>query len=213
MNTRSNEPYWLIRNALQHSYPSLKEDLATENVIIGGGITGALIAYSLIRAGKKAILIDKRDIGSGSTAASTALLQYEIDIPLHELIEKRGLTCAIESYRKGEEAIKDLENLVEEIKSDCGFEFRKSVYFSTKRKDLKWLKKEYNCRKENGFAVKWLDKKDLAEIGLNARGAIQSETAAVIDAYKFTNDILKYCSEKGVRIYDRTEIKKINKNM
>jgi glycine/D-amino acid oxidase-like deaminating enzyme len=212
MNTRSHEPYWLIKNSLEHSYPSLKEDLAAENLIIGGGITGALMAYRLVKAGKKAILIDKRDIASGSTAASTALLQYEIDVPLYELIEKRGLTCAVESYKKGEQAIKNLGDLVNEIQSDCGFEYKKSVYFSRNRKDLEWLKKEYDCRKEHGFDVEWLDKEELLQMGLDARAAILSKTAAVVDAYKLANDLLHACNKKGLKIFDRTEIQDIKPN-
>ena len=105
MDIRSNEPYWLIKNALNKSYPSLNADLETEILIVGGGITGALIAYSLIKEGKKVVLIDRRDVCSGSSAASTAMLQYEIDVSLHELIKQRGLTPAVSSYKSCEKAI------------------------------------------------------------------------------------------------------------
>ncbi|WP_257710570.1 glycerol-3-phosphate dehydrogenase/oxidase [Gramella sp. MT6] len=41
MDIRSNEPYWLIKNSLGKSYPSLQENITSTVVIIGGGITGA----------------------------------------------------------------------------------------------------------------------------------------------------------------------------
>jgi len=42
---------------------------------------GALVAVHLAEAGVKTIVLDKRDIGTGSTSASTALLQYELMFP------------------------------------------------------------------------------------------------------------------------------------
>ncbi len=212
MDVRSNEPYWLIKNALVKSYSSLKKDIDTEVLIIGGGITGALIAYKLINEGKKVVLIDKRDVCNGSSAASTAMLQYEIDTPLHELIEQRGLTCAVSSYQNCEKAIFDLKNIVDKIKSDCQFEFKKSIYFSSTKKDVSFLEKEFEARKQHGFKVKWLSKEKLGKLGLIAEAGIESESGAVMDTYKFANDLLKYCSDKGLLIFDRTELKSVKNN-
>ena len=86
MDLRSGHPFWLLKNGLLADYPSLKHDESCEVAIIGGGITGALVAYYLTKEGVETVLVDKRDIGAGSTAASTALLQYEIDTELHDLI-------------------------------------------------------------------------------------------------------------------------------
>ena len=209
MDVRSNEPYWLIKNALAKSYSSLKEDISSEILVVGGGITGALIAYKLISSGRKVVLIDKRDICNGSTSASTAMLQYEIDTSLHELIEQRGLTCAVSSYQNCEKAIFDLKKIVDEIKSDCQFEFKKSIYFCSKKKELEFLEKEFEARKQHGFKVKWLEKDELKNLGLVAEAAIESETGAVMDCYKFAGDLLEYCSKKGVKIFDRTELDSI----
>ena len=212
MDVRSNEPYWLIKNALAKSYSSLKEDISSEILIVGGGISGALIAYKLISSGRKVVLIDKRDICNGSTSASTAMLQYEIDTSLHELIDQRGLTCAVSSYKNCEKAIFDLKKIVDEIKSECQFEFKKSIYFCSKKKEIEFLEKEFKARKQYGFNVKWLDKEALKNLGLVAEAAIESETGAVMDCYKFAGDLLEYCSKKGVKIYDRTELDSLIEN-
>ncbi|OHT43789.1 NAD(P)/FAD-dependent oxidoreductase [Flavobacterium tructae] len=209
MKLRSTETFWLLRNAMKKSYPSIDSDKNTTILIIGGGITGALIAYKLITEGKKIILVDRRDICNGSTAASTALLQYEIDISLHELIKMRGLNCALDSYRNGKKAIFDLRNIIDTIKSDCQFEFKKSIYFCSLKKDLQFLKDEFKIRKENGFDVNWLEKWDLEKLGLNALAAIESKTAAVMDPFKLANDLLIYCQKKGMEILDRTNITSI----
>lgn len=90
MDLRSGHPYWLLKNGLLASYPTLKHDDSCEVAIIGGGITGALVAYHLCQEGVATILLDKRDVGSGSTAASTALLQYAADTELMDSIPLVG---------------------------------------------------------------------------------------------------------------------------
>ncbi|WP_347372781.1 FAD-dependent oxidoreductase [Aequorivita sp. Q41] len=209
MDIRSNEPFWLVKNSLLESYPSLQKSLATDVLIIGAGITGALMAFKLIESGKKVIMVDRRDVANGSTAASTSMLQYEIDIPLHELIKQVGLTSAVSSYQNCEKAINDLKSICDKVKSNCGFEFKKSVYFTSTKKDISFLKNEFEVRRSHGFDVKWLTKDALEKLGLKAFAAIESNSGAVMDVYTLTNDILKYCSEKGLEIYDRTEIKEV----
>jgi glycine/D-amino acid oxidase-like deaminating enzyme len=209
MKLRSTETFWPLRNSMLNSYPSITSDIDTEILIIGGGITGALIAYKLISEGKKIVLVDRRDVCNGSTAASTALLQYEIDIALHKLIELRGLDCAVDSYKNGKKAIFDLRNIIDTIKSECQFEFKKSIYFTSLKKDIPFLKREFETRKNCGFDVTWLSKFNLKEMGLNALAAIESKTAAVMDPYKLAQDLLVYCHEKGMQIYDRTNITNI----
>jgi len=212
MKLHSTETFWPLKNSMSAGYPSLQNSISTPVLIIGGGITGALIAYQLIKNGMKVVLVDKRDVCNGSTAVSTALLQYEIDVSLNKLIEIRGFACALNSYKNCEKAIYDLKKIVDDIKSDCGFEFKKSIHFCSFKKDIKSLKKEFETRKKIGFDVKWLDQNDLKKIGVNAFAAIESKSGAVVDPYKLAQDILHYCKEKGMLIFDRTEIVSIKKH-
>jgi glycine/D-amino acid oxidase-like deaminating enzyme len=209
MDVRSNEPFWLIKNSLSQSYPSLKESISSDVLIIGAGITGALIAYQLLREGKKIVVVDRRDVCNGSTAASTSMLQYEIDVPLHKLIEQVGLTCAVSSYQNCKKAIFHLREIIDEVKSDCGFQQKYSVYFTSSKRDVSFLKDEFEARKEHGFKVKWLSKNELEKLGLKAYAAIESEAGAVMDVYKLANDLLTYCAKRGVQIYDRTTVESL----
>ncbi|KRD09097.1 FAD-dependent oxidoreductase [Flavobacterium sp. Root901] len=206
MKLRSTETFWPLISAMNTSYPSIDADIKTEILIIGGGITGALMAFKLITQGKKIVLVDRRDVCNGSTAASTALLQYEIDVPLHELIKLRGEKCAVDSYRNGKKAIFDIRNIIDTVESDCGFEFKKSIYFTNYKKDIPFLKNEFKTRKQHDFDVTWLNKYDLEKMGLNAIAAIESKTAAVMDPFRLAGDLLKYCHENGMQIFDRTNI-------
>ncbi len=127
MDLKSNEPFWLVKNGLLNTYPSLQKDISCDVLIVGGGITGALIAHQCMADGKKCVLIDKREIVNGSSAATTSMLQYEIDIPLYRLKELIGIQGAIASYRACGEAIDKLGRLAKKIRSKAGFRSKQSL--------------------------------------------------------------------------------------
>ncbi|MCQ4141477.1 FAD-binding oxidoreductase [Chryseobacterium sp. EO14] len=208
MDLKSNEPFWLLKNGLISSYPSLKSNEECDVLIIGGGITGSLAAHQMMAEGYKTILIDKRELCNGSTSATTSMLQYEIDVPLFELIEKIGKKGAVASYKACSDSIDKLEKLTDEIKSDSGFKRKKSLYYASKKKDVVWLKKEFNARKDAGFKVKWLESDEVSkQFGCkNTYGGIVSEQGASIDAFKFAHELFKLNVKKGLQIFDKTEM-------
>ncbi|WBX98419.1 NAD(P)/FAD-dependent oxidoreductase [Chryseobacterium gambrini] len=208
MDLKSNEPFWLLKNGLISSYPSLKSNEECDVLIIGGGITGSLAAHQMMSEGYKTILIDQRELCNGSTSATTSMLQYEIDVPLFELIEKIGKKGAVASYKACSDSIDKLEKLTGEIKSNSGFKRKKSLYYASKKKDVVWLKKEFNARKDAGFKVKWLESDEVSkQFGFkNTYGGIVSEQGASIDAFKFAHELFKLNVKKGLQIFDKTEM-------
>ncbi|AZB01865.1 FAD-binding oxidoreductase [Chryseobacterium joostei] len=208
MDLKSNEPFWLLKNGLIASYPSLKSDEKCDVLIIGGGITGSLIAHQMIKDGYETILIDKRELCNGSTSATTSMLQYEIDVPLDELIGKIGKKGAVESYKACSEAIDVIEGISRQIRSNAGFKRKKSLYFASKKKDVEWLKKEYEARKNAGFEVKWLNSEQILKNFEfeNTYGGIVSRQGASIDAFQFAHELFKHNVRKGLKIFDKTEM-------
>lgn len=211
MDLKSNEPFWLLKNGLVASYPSLKNDEECDVLIIGGGITGSLIAHQMIKDGYQIILIDKREVCNGSTSATTSMLQYEIDVPLYELIEMIGEKGAVESYKACSKSIDQITKLTKEIKSRSGFKRKQSLYFASKKKDAIWLEKEYEARKKAGFDVAWLGAEEIEEkfSFQNTYGGILSKQGASIDAFKFAHELLRFNVNKGLKIFDKTEMKSV----
>ena len=212
MDLLSNRPFWAEVNGIVESYPSLKKDLECDILVIGGGITGSLIAHQCMEDGYKTVLLDRREIAHGSTAATTAMLQYETDKPLHELIPLVGEGGAVGSFRAGIKAIERIGSLADEIDSKAGFEKKKALRFAAARKDVRWLQKEYETLKKYGFQVEWLSAEEIADrFHLQKTfGGILSEHAASIDAYRFAYELLNFNVKRGLRVYDKTELKKVH---
>ena len=209
MNLRSGYPFWLAKNGLPFDYPKLEKSIKADVIIMGGGISGALMAYHLINAGVNCIVVDARSIGLGSTCASTSLLQYEIDTPLCQLKEKVGLKNAVRSYQLCADAISKLGNIAKKIKF-TGFEFNNSLYYAAYKKVINFLKEEFLIRKEQGFKVEYLNEASVKkQFNFTAPGAILSEAGAQTNAYSFTHSLLQFAIAKGVKVFDRTPIAKI----
>lgn len=206
MDVKGGYPWWPVRNGLLHDYPPLLADGECDVAVIGAGITGALIARALVEAGLDTIVLDRRDVGWGSTAASTALLQYEIDTELLQLSKLVGGQHALAAYKACEAAVLELRAIADDV-GDVGWRERPSLYLASSRRDARRLRPEFQARRDAGFRVEWLEENALRErFGLLAPAAIVSLPAAHVDPYRFTHRLLAQSCAKGLRVYDRCEM-------
>jgi glycine/D-amino acid oxidase-like deaminating enzyme len=210
MDLRSEFPYWSIRNGLLHAYPSLQQSVRTDVAVIGAGITGALISYRLMEAGLSVVVTDRRHVGMGSTSASTALLQYEIDTHLTQLAEWYGLPAAREAYSLCLEAIDRVHDLCREVGVGQDFRYAPSLYYATFRKDLPDLYREYQARRAAGIGVEWIDEALFRRLyPFSAPGAILSEKAAEVDPYRLAHALLERVAAAGNGVHNQTEIVRV----
>lgn len=206
MDLKSGYPFWAVRNGLMHAFPPLRQDLQCEVLVVGGGISAALIANELHAHGHEVAVIEQRDIGWGSTAASTALLQYEIDTHLVDLAQQFGLDNALLAYRACAEAIPALRAVARGFSGvDC--HPMQSLYYASKRRHHAVLQEEFALRHRHGFDVRWLEADALQEaFGIDAPGAILSALAARVDPYQLAYRLLMRLQKQGSGIYDRTTL-------
>jgi len=209
MDLLSNHPFWPIRDGLPAAYPALEKSIRCEVAVVGAGVTGALVAWHLAEAGIKTVVLDRREVAHGSTAGSTSLLQYELDVPLFKLEKKFGIERARRTYHDSLRAIHDLGKLIRRTKIDCGFEPKGSMLFASSKAHVARLRREYEARKAAGFQVEWWTGRQLARrSSLHQPAAIFSKPneAAQVDAYTLTHGLLRSAAEKGALIFDRTTV-------
>ncbi|RZA37374.1 MAG: FAD-binding oxidoreductase [Lysobacteraceae bacterium] len=209
MDLKSGYPYWAVKNGLMHAFPPLQDDLRCDVAIIGGGITGALIADELANHGHDVALIEQRDVGWGSSSASTALLQYEIDTHMVDLAKRYGEADAALAYVQCAESIVMLQDKARSIR-DVDFAWMDSLYYASKRRDAKALREEFALRARHGFQVELLESDEVeSRYGIDAPVAILSHQAARIDPYRMAYRLLARLQKRGSAIFDRTSIERI----
>jgi glycine/D-amino acid oxidase-like deaminating enzyme len=206
MDLKSGYPWWVVSNGLLGNYPALREDVACDVLVMGAGITGALIADELVRAGLDVRVVDRREAGWGSTAASTALLQYEIDVELHDLARRLGLADALLAYHACAEAIPRLLRLARAV-GRVGARPMRSLYYASRWYHERRLRREAALRMAHGLRLKLLEASDLRErFGFDAPVGLLSEVAAVVDPYRFAHRLLGRVQRRGGRVHDRTTV-------
>ncbi|CAH2212491.1 NAD(P)/FAD-dependent oxidoreductase [Tepidibacter aestuarii] len=203
------KPIFTSINSTNNQYAYLTEDVETDVVIVGGGVTGSICSYYMSKNNIKSVLIEKGRIAHGSTSITTSLLQYELDenaSELKEVIESKNI---VRSYELGLCALKEIEKFVEEYGNKCDYIKRDTLLYTAKNLEKNSIKEEYKFRKENGFNVEYIDELD-NPYGFDLKaGLLSKEGGAEIDPYKFTNHLLEVSIKKGALVYENTEAKKI----
>lgn len=209
MDLKSGYPFWAVSNGLMQAFPRLEADHRCDVAILGGGITGALIADELARHGFDVAVLEQRDIGWGSTAASTALLQYEIDTHLVDLAKRHGEADAALAYRACADAIDRLQEVASAWR-DVGFARNRSLYYASRRRDVGSLEEECVARQKHGLEVELLSSGRVRDdYGFDAPAALLSRQAARVDPYRLTYRLLQRLQKQGASVFDRTRVEDI----
>lgn len=207
MDLKSDQPFWLAKNGLIRTYPSLSTDLECDVAIVGAGIAGALAADRLTTMGLHVVVLDRREAASGSTSASTSLLQYELDVMLVDLVELIGHESARRAYELSYQSIDRLADLVASLPEDCGFERKLSIYIASDEHDTVKLRREQVARQASGIAVDYIEAAQLRDMfGLHYPGALISRQAASVDAYQLAHALLDRTCDAGGEVYNRTAV-------
>ena len=207
MDLTSGTPFWLLSNGLPAVYPRLRRDLRCDLAVIGGGITGALVAHRFAREGIHTAVLEAREIGHGSTSATTALIQYEIDTHLCDLIAKVGRSHAERSYQLCLEAVHGIEALASADGDRCGWRTTGSLYLGSRRSDRPVLERERVARRAAGIEVQLLTDRDIGQrFSFTRPVALLSPAAGEVDAYRLTHQLLGGAVAAGLEVYDRTKV-------
>lgn len=204
---RTGEPFWL---SLPGSHVNFRADPGREHadvIIIGAGISGALLAESLTRAGKRVLVLDRREPVTGSTPASTAMIQHEIDVPLTHLREQMKPRDANAAWRRSAQAVSDLVDLTNELKIDCSMQAKPALYLAGNQMDGKALADEAAARRRIGIRAEFLSPEQLMEAyGMDREGAILSHDSASANPAQLAAGLLRIAQKRGAIIAAPVEV-------
>ena len=203
---RATEAYPTIAGRFVDDGP-LDHEISCEVLVVGGGVSGAFAAQQLAEAGVDVVLVDRAAPASGSTAQSTALVQYEPDVPLVDLIPTLGLANAQAVYRQTDTALSALRQLIDRYSLDCDLTERSTLFLARTADDLPQLQHESIAREQIGLSARFIDADGLAAIGIQRPGAIRSPRAYELNPSKLTFALLAQAQADGARVYCHTPVR------
>ena len=186
--------------------PYLTQDISTDIIIVGGGVTGAILAYYFTKNNIDCVLLEKSRIGHCSTSITTSLLQYELDSTVEQLKEYTSIDNIIQSYRLGQTALRELNDFIIEYGNICDYEVKDTLLYTTKNIEKKIIEHEYNTRKQYGFDVSFIDDSSDSFCFDVKAGVYSNVGGAQLDPYKYTHHLLDVSMDRGLKAYENTEV-------
>ncbi|WP_337266379.1 NAD(P)/FAD-dependent oxidoreductase [Oryzifoliimicrobium ureilyticus] len=178
----------------------LIENQKTDVLIVGAGITGALLAEHLSARGLSVVIVDEWKPGLTATAASTGMLQWELDIPLADLVRRHGFERAIGIYRRSAAAVTGLSKLISEKKIACQLKSRKTLYLASNHEGARDLLEEVKLRRRGGLPGVYLEHCDLfTQYELDRDAGILSAGSAEVNPVLLTASLLKMAITDGAK--------------
>jgi len=189
------------RTALRPAFHPLNASMTVDVAVIGGGITGALAAEHLTARGYSVCVIDREVPGRSSTAASTAMLLWEIDTPLSELALYYGFDKAASIYRRSTIAVSGLARLIDRLDIPCRLRPRSSLYLTSNTGGARELQQEMELRERAGLPGDFLSHPYLmTEFEIEREGGILSPGAAEADPLLLCWALLEVAARRGARL-------------
>lgn len=187
----------------------LMRDETCEVLVVGAGITGALTALTLADAGHDVMIVDRREPGTGSTIASTAMIQFEIDEPLTRLAKRIGPAKAARVYKRSYKAVRDLKAIIRKHDLRSDWVDRPALYLAGDDMGHRALEDEAHARGKIGLPSRYLDGAELRDTyGFDRTGAILSKGAAELDPIRTCIASLKAAKGLGARLFAPVNVTK-----
>lgn len=202
LDLRTGTPVWNCYRSRGVRVERLSGDLRTDVLVVGMGISGAMTADLLSEAGHEVAMIDRRGPVLGSTPATTALVQFEIDVPLARLRRTMGADKATRAWRRARLAVANLRGRIEELQIPCRMAGRPTLYLAGNVLDASDLRKEAALRAAAGLSARYLAADELKSgFGIERDAAILSDGNLALDPVKLARGLLSHARARGVRLF------------
>lgn len=190
---------WSDTSELPH-FESLKKNIKTDVLVIGGGLAGVLCAYMLAENGIDYVLVEANKICGGITRNTTAKITSQHGLIYNKLIREFGVERAQMYFRANEAAIEKYRMLCKNI--NCDFENKDSFVYSMN--NTKKIEDELTALDKIGFSAEFADK---LPIPLATAGAVKFKNQAQFNPLKFISSIAR-----NLNIYENTRIRQLTKH-
>lgn len=203
LDLRSGRPAWPVPRILPSDALPERCDVA----VLGAGVMGAMVAERLSREGRDVVVLDRRPPAHGSTAASTALVQWAADTPLLHLSRRWGEQKAERTWRRLHRTVLDLDAHIRDAGFDCGWAGRSEIYLPGTLLDEEALKSEARRRVAAGLPSRYMTAEDVeARFHLPPRACIASADAFGLDPVAFTLQLLERAREAGAALVHPVDV-------
>jgi len=156
-------------------------------IVLGGGLMGLSSAYYLVKKGKRVLLLEKNELGSGASGACDEMILLQSKKP------GSLLTMAMESLEM-------YRSLSKELNMELNFEARGGMVFIENHDQLKVMEEFVAGQRSFGLEVEIIDKKKVYEKQPYARKGIVASTYSPTDAQVYPFKVMRGYLARGIAL-------------
>ncbi len=186
-------------------HPPLRRDIETDVAIIGGGITGLSLAHLLKLAGRRVVVLEMREVGTGGTGHSTGHLTCALDVDFPLLQRRFGHRGAVEAASKGREAISHVASTVERYAIPCGFERVDGWRYTENDSGRAALEAELPVARGLGIDAEYVAEGPLPFM----HGAVRFRDQARFDPVRYVAALAERVDGGGCHIFEGTRVERV----
>ena len=207
---RLDVPLWLDRvpKARRPVFPRFRGDDRADVVIVGGGLTGCLVAALLAESRGSVILLEGDAIGQGSTARSLGLVSQDVGVPFTELRASHGLRMARRTAERLRLSGRELVSYLRRRTIRCDLRLTDGLLVAFAKEDVPALVREHRARVDAGLDIVSLTgQRARREAGNEAQAVLKVKQDAMLDPYRACLGIAAHAGRKGAHLFDRSAVR------
>ena len=184
---------------------SLQADIKVQNLVIGAGMAGVLIAYLLQEKGQEVIVLEAKEIASGQTKNTTAKITSQHGCLYYDMMKNTDAERAKGYAQANEAAIQLYKEIITKEGIACHFEELPSFLYSQKEEGTQRLKREEKAAKALGIQAEYIRGDKVDDLPFGVMGALKFEGQAQFHPLEFIQGIAK-----KLTIYEHTNVLEVD---
>ena len=199
-----DQVFWYL-NA--HTTKPLTHDIATDVLVVGGGMAGLTTAQALRDKGYNVVLIEKNYCGAGATGKSSGFITPDSELSLFELMRIFGADTGKKLWDLIGSGVDTIRNNIEKHNIDCDYQVQDTLILANSaRAFTNDVQKEYNNRQQAGYASTLYKGSEVRSvIGSDTyHGGVSYGGTFGVRAYNYCLGMKKILQESGIKIYEET---------
>lgn len=200
--------YW--EDSVKRSpFRTLRGQLTVDVVVIGGGIAGLTAAYLLKQAGVTVAVLEKNEIGSGTTGGTTGKVTSQHNLIYNRLYTQIGQEKAQLYGQANQRAIEEIEKIILQEKINCNWQRDDSYVFTTDPKRVKDFEHEVHIAQRLGLPASLETKLDLP---FKVEAAVKFTNQAKFHSLKYVTGLAQAIEDTGGYVFEHSKARIIIDN-
>ncbi len=207
-------PIWAIISKQVEQRPVLCGPVHADLVIIGGGVTGITAAYLCARELPEAriVVVDRGQIGSGATGASTGIITPGFKASVDACRRKFGDQATRAAWYASETGVETLRQIISDESIGCDVRDETHVRVAQTAAQEKVIRRRAESLAELGVSVPLASGTELDRlVGGGYRLGQLFPTAMIVDPLKLVRGIAAAAERLGVTIYESSEVRSVDR--